>query len=366
MNRLFKGKRKGFTLVELIVVIAILAILAGIAIPVYTNYIKKANQASDEQLIAAVNQAAAAAVLEVRGLDMAKLADGALTATTTNGKSITISDSADANVSDAFAKYFKGNEESSLKWYNSLVFKSGVFVGDLRNMKSIEFNGRTITFDADVISAYNESSFADNEMELLDIIDSLTGAVGSNQPTINSLVADAKFKAYLEKNGISTADGEAIGNALVTYSAERLAGLDSSAVSAAINGNFDHDYKEIAKMLSGTNSSSFSEKAAAAALLFGMSQGYANSEYGQSDSAASADVSSISDKASVTAYMNSLNSANFQAYLNSEQGQKDLASFIGLMDTINANSDVIWDYATDQGFGGGDLYDLIDQIRNAE
>ena len=36
-------KNGGFTLVELIVVIAILAILAGVAIPVYSGYIKKAN-----------------------------------------------------------------------------------------------------------------------------------------------------------------------------------------------------------------------------------------------------------------------------------------------------------------------------------
>ena len=39
----------GFTLVELIVVIAILAILAGVAIPAYTGYIEKA-QAVEGQL----------------------------------------------------------------------------------------------------------------------------------------------------------------------------------------------------------------------------------------------------------------------------------------------------------------------------
>lgn len=40
--------KKGFTLIELIVVIAILAILAAILIPSITNYITKANQAKNQ------------------------------------------------------------------------------------------------------------------------------------------------------------------------------------------------------------------------------------------------------------------------------------------------------------------------------
>ena len=47
-------KTSGFTLVELIVVIAILAILAGIAIPVYSGYINKAKEAGDIQSLDSV------------------------------------------------------------------------------------------------------------------------------------------------------------------------------------------------------------------------------------------------------------------------------------------------------------------------
>ena len=66
MNKLAKkmAKREGFTLVELIVVIAILGILAGIAIPVYSGYIAQAQQAADMQVLDSVKTAAVFAAVD--------------------------------------------------------------------------------------------------------------------------------------------------------------------------------------------------------------------------------------------------------------------------------------------------------------
>ena len=61
-------KEEGFTLVELIVVIAITAILGGVAVPAYSGYIEKADRAADAQLLADVNKAFAAACM-VEGID---------------------------------------------------------------------------------------------------------------------------------------------------------------------------------------------------------------------------------------------------------------------------------------------------------
>lgn len=57
-----KNKKKGFTLVELIVVLAILAILAAMLVPALTGYIDKANE---KKLTAITRQVVAAAQTEI-------------------------------------------------------------------------------------------------------------------------------------------------------------------------------------------------------------------------------------------------------------------------------------------------------------
>ena len=50
-----KSNRKGFTIVELVIVIAVIAILAAVLIPTFTNLIKKANESSDMQAVRQMN-----------------------------------------------------------------------------------------------------------------------------------------------------------------------------------------------------------------------------------------------------------------------------------------------------------------------
>lgn len=63
MNQIIKNK-KGFTLIELIVVIVIIGILAAIVIPRLTGFTEKANISADKATYEIVNTAVAIAVTE--------------------------------------------------------------------------------------------------------------------------------------------------------------------------------------------------------------------------------------------------------------------------------------------------------------
>ncbi len=96
---------KGFSLVELIVVIAIMAILVGVAVPVYTSYITKANNNVDAQLVEEIDHAIEILLIDQ---DVKNPASGAkITLTKAGALSITPADVAPSTVNTDFLNALK-------------------------------------------------------------------------------------------------------------------------------------------------------------------------------------------------------------------------------------------------------------------
>lgn len=85
-------KQQGFTLIELMIVVAIVGILAAIAIPAYRDYTIRSRVTEGLSLASAAKLAVAETTLSNNGLPATQAATGyvGLTAATTNVTSITI------------------------------------------------------------------------------------------------------------------------------------------------------------------------------------------------------------------------------------------------------------------------------------
>ena len=174
----------GFTLVELIVVIAILAILAGVGIPVYSGYITKTNIQADRALIAEIEQALVLAHYS------GKLNPGANVVVHygEDGDPVDVSDtSADAAMIAAFGSNYA----------NTLRLKHDGWNGD-----------------------YADSSFSGKETVLMTHVEDLTGVLSQTITNVPALVGP-NFTNYmsteLKFNAEDLANADKVADAAVLY-----------------------------------------------------------------------------------------------------------------------------------------------------
>ena len=362
--------RKGFTLVELIVVIAILAILAGVAIPVYNGYIKKAQTAADQQLADSINTAYAAACL-TEGVNQEEVvasvtigADG-LIINQQGEYNITITDAKGANADDIksnFAMFFAGNETAAFKGddfvnktyalpitagegddatYGAYSKLYAMLTGkDVSNIVGSIFMNKDAGLGVDVILG--------KVNEVTDVAASLSDVGGMaavfNDPKFQTYAAEtfgidptneeqasakmAELMAGMKEKYPDMSDAELenklYANAAVLYAAENSSKMTVDSVVALLgSGNGK-------STISGNLVSDSGTALSQAAVAYGMYTAYAYS---------TGDAEIIAGAKDPMEVMNKLNEKEFVDYINDSKNSGNIQGYIDALGLVGAASD---------------------------
>ena len=366
----------GFTLVELVVVIAIIGILAGVGTVGYGGYIKRTNEGLDETLYKNIIYAGEIGKYENPGVT------GRVKVTKDSNATVT-SDSGNAAVVEKWLSDAFGSD-----WATTMKYRTDKYAGNDK-YNTIVLPGVNVQLTAEQqarVDQINDSNFADNTVEIANTINSLSKALSTHaKESLNFAMMNMLFQGSntyadykdfmlgkgfnIEKTPMNDADATAIGNLTAMYVADKVKNVNNETALENMKKVFGEGDDMSALLAAGGN-----DGFVGSALAYGMATGLMNSSFVTEEQRAQLKegANQVTGFSTMKGYFSTVKNMNdakdqnvMQQYLASEEGKKDLNACIaalGLINEFNGNIDItIGDvYKSDSTLG------LLQGILNAK
>lgn len=355
----------GFTLVELIVVIAIMGILAGVGTVGYGGYVKRTNEGLDETLYRNILYAGEIGKYENPGVTGTVVVDK-------SGASVEDVDGGSQEVVEQWLKSAFGAD-----WATTVKYRTDKYAGRSKYHK-IPLPGTVVKLSDENLAnldKFQQSNLNGHEKELADTANNLsnlfnTAFLGSDkgEAAVSKLATYmggaeslefAQFQADLlrmaGKTNLDDLTNTEIANATVLYVAKKAEDMTGEGVLAKFNSS-NGDITEVAKTYGMLPT---------AALMYGTMVGYANCGHASEDFKAAmqtpptgiGDVRNLVDLLKKESYVNT--------YLGDEVkgATADMDGYLGAMQIIN-DYNGRFDVSENDAFNNTDTLTLLQAVLN--
>lgn len=388
----------GFTLVELIVVIAIIGILAGVGTVGYGGYIKRTNEGLDETLYRNILYAGEIGKYQnpgVTGRIFVNKGEAHIEAFGGTG-----ADPKDNGYNEDNAEIVESWIENAFgsDWANTVKYRSDKYTKEFNTIYLPAIDITLTPEHKDLLNDFRKSNLDGKEAKLADICNAISKEFAgwtsseSQKDILTSLIPANDMNEILKKLDLTSVDDlqkkenaakcTQFANEMVLYVAKAAEGMNKEdtlkgyldKLKAPVTGDtINNPYKlyDISK----TNHNN----AADLALAFGVTLGYANSKYATEDfqkaygnlinAGGSLDYNTFNDLLTDKDLWNDKEVAKYQEYLNdtNKGAEADMKAYLSALQIINGSKDYdfTFDVSSSNAFNDDRTLALLQGILNS-